>query len=139
MCLSDGNAMIQYSAEWGPCINCYQCEMCFSTRCQLTINDSDRKTEVGRGQPFFPPFFFRILPSDYRTADCLHSCFFFLAVVILSPFPPRFCSFQVKLCNGGPAPTTEGLSAASDCARYLMPAQVVTHSDGMERTDKRQR
>lgn len=46
-----------YSAEWGPCINCYQCEMCFSTRCQLTINDSDRKTEVGRGQPFFPLIF----------------------------------------------------------------------------------
>lgn len=42
------------------------------------------KDRSWKRSPFFPPFFFRILPSDYRTADCLHSCFFFL---LSSSFP----------------------------------------------------
>lgn len=105
-----------YSAEWGPCINCYQCEMCFSTRCQLTINDFDRKTEVGRGQT--PPPFFCYDPAFRLSYRRLFTyLFFFLAVVILSPLPPRFYSFQVKLCNGGPAPTTEGLSGCVQIVR----------------------
>lgn len=109
VCLSDGNAMIQYSAEWGPCINCYQCEMCFSTRYQLTITDSDRKTEVGRGQPFFPLFFFfRILPSDYRTADCLHSCFFSCCRHPF-PFPPSFLLIPSQVVQWRPSSHYWGL------------------------------
>lgn len=128
-----------YSAEWGPCINCYQCEMCFSTRCQLTINDFDRKTEVGRGQPP-PPFFFTILPSDYRTADCLHSCFFFL---LSSSFPlsPLVSTHSKSSCAmAAQLPLLRAyLAACRLCALPPAGAGGVTHSDGMERTAKRQR
>lgn len=61
---------------------------------------------------FFSPSFLSsclriiVLPVVYIVA------LFFLAVVILSPLTPRFYSFQADLCNGGPAPTTGGLSAA---------------------------
>lgn len=39
--------------ELVPYINCYTCKMWFITCGQLTINDSDWKTKVGRGQPVF--------------------------------------------------------------------------------------
>lgn len=125
-----------YSAEWCPCINCYQCEMCFSTRCQLTIKDSDRKTDVGRG---FFSLFFTLLPSDYRTAGCLHSCSFFL---LSSSFPlsPLVSTHSKSSCAMvAQLLLLRAYRTRVDCARYLMPVQVVTHSDRTERTTGRQR
>lgn len=62
----------------------YQLLSVWNVLCQYIINDSDWKTEGGRGQPIYQP------------ARCLQSCFFFLAVVTPPPPPPPFVSTHSK-------------------------------------------
>lgn len=96
-----------YSAEWGPCINCYQCEMCFSTRCQLTINDSDWKTEVGRGH-LSSPFFLGSCPQII-VPPIVYVVAFFSCCRHPFPFPPSFLLIPSQVVQWRPSSHYWGL------------------------------
>lgn len=130
VCLSDGNAMIfcwmgsmyQLLSVW---------HVLFHSLPILTINPSMTPTErqkLVEVNLFPPPFFFTILPSDYRTADCLHSCFFSCCRHPF-PSPPSFLLIPSQVVQWRPSSHYWGLIwLRADCARYLLPVQVVWHT-----------
>lgn len=82
---------------------------------------------------------FTTLPSDYRTAGCLNSCFFFFCC--RHPFHPPFISAHSNSCcaMAAPVPLLKAYQPCADSVRDLMPVRVVTLSHGMENADVRQR